>query len=108
MARGVINKTSGGSHQWYSGCWYWLGIRCWESRCWRLFWGGRRRGGTRTAAANLRRNHRNKHWPPKSSTQLRCHLCSSCGQRKGTVYKCARCDVGLCMVPCFAEYHTRV
>jgi len=21
---------------------------------------------------------------------------------------CARCDVGLCMVPCFAEYHTKV
>ena len=30
------------------------------------------------------------------------------GQRKGTVCKCNRCDVGLCMVPCFAEYHTKI
>jgi len=48
----------------------------------------------------------NKHWPVKLSTKLRCHLCSSCGQKKGTMYKCARCDVGLCVVPCFEDYHT--
>jgi len=50
----------------------------------------------------------NQHWPAKSSTKLHCHLCSSHGQRKGIVYQCARCDVGLCVVPCFMEYHTRV
>src|SRR5215510_2721414 len=50
----------------------------------------------------------NKHWPAKSSTKLRCRLCSSRGQRKSTMYKCARCDVGLCVVPCFKEYHTKV
>jgi hypothetical protein len=22
--------------------------------------------------------------------------------------QCARCDMGLCVVPCFAEYHTKV
>jgi len=22
-------KTWGGSHQWNSGCWHWLWIRCW-------------------------------------------------------------------------------
>jgi len=22
--------------------------------------------------------------------------------------QCTRCDVGLCMMPCFAEYHTKV
>jgi hypothetical protein len=22
--------------------------------------------------------------------------------------QCTRCDVGLCVVPCFAEYHTKV
>jgi len=52
-------------------------------------------------------SHHNKHWPAKSSTHLWCHLCSR-GQRKRTVYKCTRCDVGLCMVPCFEEYHTKV
>ena len=29
-------------------------------------------------------------------------------REKAQVYKCARYDVGLCMVPCFAEYHTQV
>jgi hypothetical protein len=33
-------------------------------------------------------------------------LCSFRGQGKGTVYKCARCDVDLCVVPYFAECHT--
>ena len=33
-------------------------------------------------------------------------LYSSRGQRKGT--QCARCDVGLCVVPCFTEYCTKV
>ena len=46
--------------------------------------------------------------PAKSSTQLPCRLCPSCWKRKGTVYKCTRCDMSLCVVPCFVEYHTRV
>jgi hypothetical protein len=50
----------------------------------------------------------NKHWPVKSSTQTRCCLCASHSQRKGMVYKCTRCDVGLFNVPCFMEYHTKV
>jgi hypothetical protein len=49
----------------------------------------------------------NQHWPAKSN-QLRCRLCSSRGQRKTTVFKCAKCDMGLCVMPCFAEYHTKV
>ena len=50
----------------------------------------------------------NQHWPAKSSTQLHCRVCSYHRQRKRTVYKCARGDVGLCVVPCFVEYHTQV
>ena len=34
-------------------------------------------------------------------------ICSYC-QRKGSVCKCAICDVSLCVVPCFAEYHNGV
>ena len=52
-------------------------------------------------------SHHNKYWPGKS-TQLRCRLCSSRGQRKRTVCKCTRCDVGLYVVPCLEEYHTKV
>ena len=66
-------------------------------------------GRPSSGAKNVLRlkSRHNKHWPVKS-TQLRYRLCSSCGQRKRTVYKCARCDVGLCVVPCFEEYHTKV
>jgi len=66
-------------------------------------------GRPSVAAANIVRldSHHNQHWPVKFM-QLHCWLCSSHGQRKTTVYKCAKCDVGLCMVPCFAEYHTKV
>ena len=57
--------------------------------------------------SRLKSRH-NKHWPLKFSTPLRCRLCSSRSQRKGTVCKFTRCDVGLCVVHCFTEYHTKV
>jgi hypothetical protein len=65
-------------------------------------------GRPSSGAKNVLRlvSRHNKHWPAKS-TQLRC-LCSSRRQRKHTVYKCAICDVGLCVVPFFEEYHTKV
>jgi len=47
----------------------------------------------------------NQPWPAKSSTQLCCLLCSCCGQKNGTVSKSVKCDMGLCMVPRFVEYH---
>ena len=66
-------------------------------------------GRPSAAATNVTRleSRHNQHWPTKSS-QVRCRLCSAHGVRKSTVYKCAKCDVGLCVVPCFAEYHTKV
>ena len=44
-------------------------------------------GGPIVAATNVvwLKSHHNQHWPAKSSTKLCCHLCSSHGQRKGTV-----------------------
>ena len=67
-------------------------------------------GRPSAAATNVLRleGRHNKHWPAKSSTHLWCCLCSSHGQRKRTVYKCTRCDMGLCVVPCFEEYQTKV
>jgi len=37
-------------------------------------------------------------------TQLHCRVLSMGKERA----QCARCEVGLCVVPCFAEYHTKV
>ena len=66
-------------------------------------------GRPNAAATNTMQleSHHNQHWPAKS-TKLRCRHCSSCGHRKMTAYKCAKCDMGLCVVSCFAEYHTQV
>ena len=60
-------------------------------------------GRSSAAATNVQLESRyNQRWPAKSSTQLCCCVCSSHGQKKGTVYKCTRCDVGLCVVPRFS------
>jgi hypothetical protein len=48
----------------------------------------------------------NVHWQAKLGKLSR-RLCSARGVEKGTMYQCAKCDVGLCVVPCFAEYHTK-
>jgi len=65
-------------------------------------------GRPSAAAANVMRldSRHNQHWPAKS-IKLRCRVCSVHGQRRGTIYKCAKCNVGLCMVPCFTDYHTK-
>ena len=64
-------------------------------------------GRPNAEASNIMRleSRHNQHWPAKCSL-LRCRLCSAHGVRKSTAYKCAKCDVGLCVVPCFGVYHT--
>ena len=66
-------------------------------------------GRPSVAAANVMKldSRHNQHWPAKHINNIRCHVCSERGQRKTTIYKCAKCDVGLCVVPCFADYHTK-
>ena len=58
-----------------------------------------------------------RHFPDKlpnrsngKPAQRNCVVCSSkCGQaRKTTTYYCRQCGVGLCVVPCFELYHTKV
>jgi len=51
-------------------------------------------------------NSHNKQWRAKWTHQ-RCGVCSSGSQRKERVCKCPRCDVGLCVVPCFGVYHNK-
>jgi len=64
-------------------------------------------GRPSVAAANIvRLESHNQHWPAKSS-KLRCHVCSVHGQQRGTTYKCKKCNVGLCVEPCFTDYHTK-
>jgi len=66
-------------------------------------------GRPSAAAANVMRldSRHNQHWPAKHKNNIRCRVCSERGQQKTTIYKCAKCDVGLCVVPCFADYHTK-
>jgi hypothetical protein len=65
-------------------------------------------GKPSAAAANVMRldSCHNQHWPATSS-KLCCRVCSTHSQRRGTVYKCAKSNVGLCMMPCFSNYHTK-
>ena len=56
-----------------------------------------------------------RHFPSKISTrngkqiQLDCTLCSNRKEkRKTTIYCCVKCDIALCVVPCFEHYHTRI
>ncbi|CAK9827897.1 PiggyBac transposable element-derived protein 4 [Anthophora retusa] len=45
----------------------------------------------------------------KKKNQIRkCVVCSKQGKRRESRYYCSQCDVGLCMVPCFELYHTKV
>jgi len=48
-----------------------------------------------------------KHWPSKGK-QRRCRVCAMKNKRGCTLYFCAKCDVGLCIVDCFERWHTRV
>jgi len=54
-------------------------------------------------------SHHNQQGLAKTS-KLCCILCSACGERKGAVYKCTKCEVAVCvcLVPCFTEYVTNV
>jgi hypothetical protein len=59
-----------------------------------------------TSVTRLEVRH-SQHWPVKSNI-VRCCVCSGWGQRKTTAYKCPKYNIGLCVVPCFGEYHTKV
>ena len=72
--------------------------------------GGRR---TREEEFPFRLEHKDGHYPgflpgteKKEIPQRRCVVCASHSQRKMTRIRCKKCDVALCMVPCFEKYHT--
>jgi len=48
-----------------------------------------------------------QHWPSKGK-QRHCHVCTMKNKRGSTLYFCAKCDVGLCIVDCFERWHMRV
>ncbi|XP_026667567.1 protein bric-a-brac 2-like isoform X6 [Ceratina calcarata] len=45
--------------------------------------------------------------PKKMNATRRCKICAWKGIRKESRYYCAYCNVGLCVTPCFKEFHTR-
>lgn len=36
----------------------------------------------------------------------RCYVCSRQGKRRESTYWCEDCSIGLCITPCFENYHT--
>jgi hypothetical protein len=47
------------------------------------------------------------HWPTCSANRMNC-VSSACGKRRSILTKCKKCDVGLCILRCFKDYHTKV
>jgi len=50
---------------------------------------------------------RSQHWPSKGK-QRRCRVCEMKNKRGSTLYFCAKCDVGLCIMDCFEKWQMRV
>uniref|UniRef100_A0A0L8FTH1 PiggyBac transposable element-derived protein domain-containing protein n=1 Tax=Octopus bimaculoides TaxID=37653 RepID=A0A0L8FTH1_OCTBM len=44
----------------------------------------------------------------KTNASKRCTVCKANEKRKETRYHCSQCDMPLCVVPCFALYHTEI
>jgi hypothetical protein len=66
------------------------------------------RGRPNSAIQNIVRleSRQNEHWPAKGN-KLRCRVCSAPGKTAQTIYQCAKCQVGLCVLRCFQDYHTK-
>jgi hypothetical protein len=64
------------------------------------------RGRPSSAASQLCRLEV-KHWPAKGKRR-RCPLCSLKKKTRKSVCFCTKCDVGLCIFPCFKIWHTKV
>ncbi|XP_076233735.1 uncharacterized protein LOC143178781 isoform X2 [Calliopsis andreniformis] len=46
--------------------------------------------------------------PKKINATRRCKVCASKGLRKESRYYCAYCNVGLCVTPCFKDFHVKL
>jgi hypothetical protein len=46
------------------------------------------------------------HWLERG-TPRRCRVCSARKKQSRTIYVCPKCNVALCVVPCFKIYHTK-
>ena len=45
--------------------------------------------------------------PGKTVKRRKCIRCTAMGKRKDTSYECRKCNVSLCLDPCFEIYHTK-
>lgn len=68
---------------------------------------------TPTQDSPFRLQNKEGHYPgflgateKKEIPQRRCVVCAAHSQRKMTRIRCKKCEVALCMVPCFEKYHT--
>jgi len=68
-------------------------------------------GGGRLSIENILRLSE-RHFPSicqseiASNSQRNCVVCKKAGIRKRSHYQCSKCNIGLCVVPCFERYHT--
>ncbi|XP_026735864.1 piggyBac transposable element-derived protein 4-like [Trichoplusia ni] len=53
----------------------------------------------------LRTEQLGEHWPVEIETYKRCRLCSTKTNNKRSKIICERCEVPLCISPCFRQFH---
>jgi hypothetical protein len=49
----------------------------------------------------------NEHWPSEGR-RVRCRVCATKNKETWTKFCCSKCNVGLCVDPCFRVYHTQM
>jgi hypothetical protein len=75
------------------------------------------RGG-RCSSGEIPQRLTDRHFPDhvpstasRKNAMRKCHVCTSSTtnpmKRKESRYMCSECDVGLCVVPCFKQFHTQ-
>lgn len=45
------------------------------------------------------------HWPEELPSFRRCYLCSTRTKNKRSRFQCSKCQVALCVAPCFSKFH---
>lgn len=61
---------------------------------------------TKTVPDEVKFDRVGVHMPKEGATPRRCKLCITKAKEKRTRLLCSHCDVPLCIIPCFAKFHT--
>jgi predicted nucleic acid binding AN1-type Zn finger protein len=67
----------------------------------------RGRPTTSTSQPTRLDSRHNEHWL-SDGRRVRCRVCAAKNKETRTKFSCSKCNVGLCVDPCFRVYHTQM